>query len=444
MRNNMNRTITRRKLLRRTVSAVAGTISFPYIVSSSALGREGRVAANSRISLGAIGVGGQGTHDMKSLMADARVQVVAVCDVQEKNRNRGRQIVDNNYSKDKMWRGCKAYNDFRELLARDDIDVVCIGTPDHWHAIAAIQAAKAGKDIYCQKPLALTISQGRKMVETVNRYGTVFQTGTQQRSDARFRRACELVRNGRLGKLRTIEVEVPGSMTLDGFYYGPQPKDLDYDMWLGPAPMAPYSPKRVHPFGWRWIFDYAGGCVTDWGAHHIDIAQWAMGTTLTGPAEVRGAAFFPRDGLFNTAAYWRFECKYTNGVTVICFARNEFVPGQYPNGIKFIGENGWLFVNRGRIDSNPKSILKEEIGPDETRLYKSDNHYRNFVDCIVSGKTPAAPIEEAHRSITVCHLANIALRLRRKIRWDAKQEAILNDEEATRMLSRPMRSPWRL
>jgi predicted dehydrogenase len=329
-------------------------------------------------------------------------------------------------------------------VARDDIDAVTIATPDHWHALPTIEAAKSGKAIYCEKPLALTIEQGRKMVDVVHRYGAVFQTGTQHRSEQRFRRACELVRNGRLGTLHTIEVEIPGSMSLDGFHFGQAPEGLDYDMWLGPAPDAPYSPKRVHSFGWRWILDYAGGCVTDWGAHHIDIAQWAMGTTGTGPVEVHGKGVFPKDGLFNAAVHWRYECKYDNGVTVVCFARDEFVPGQYPNGIKFIGQKGWLFVNNSGLDAGPKSILKEEIGPDEVHLYKSSDHSRNFIDCIRSKEQTVAPIEQAHRSVTVCHLANIAMRLGRRIRWDPAAEKIIGDAQASRMLSRSLRSPWRL
>jgi len=434
---NRRRYITRRAFLRR---AAGGAAAFPYIVSSSALGKAGTVAASNRITMGCIGVGGRGTGVMQSFLATGEVQIVCICDVDANRRTKVKDLLADKYNST----GCATYSDFRELVARDDIDAVLIATPDHWHALPTIEAAKAGKSIYCEKPLALTIDQGRKMVDVVHRYGVVFQAGTQQRSEERFRRACELARNGRLGKIHTIEVEIPGSMSLDGFYFEPVPKGLDYDMWLGPAPKAPYSPKRVHSFGWRWILDYAGGCVTDWGAHHIDIAQWAMGTTGTGPVEVHGKGVFPKDGLFNAAVHWRFECKYNNGVTVVCFARGEFVPGQYPNGIKFIGEKGWLFVNRGRIDASPKSILKEEIGPDEVHLYKSSNHSRNFIDCIRTKKPTAAPIEQAHRSVTVCHLANIAMRLGRRIRWDPTAEKIIGDEQAGRMLSRSMRSPWHL
>jgi predicted dehydrogenase len=435
------RRINRRRFLKKVAGVSVAVVGFPYFVRPSALGKAGSISASNRITIGCIGVGGRGTGVMQSLLATGDVQVVSICDVDGSRRVKVKDLLANKYNSP----DCTAYSDFRELVARDDIDAVSIATPDHWHALPAIAAAKAGKAVYCEKPLALTIDQGRKMVDTVHRYGTVFQTGTQHRSEERFRRACELVRNGRLGKLRTVEVEIPGSMSLDGFYFGSAPKGLDYDMWLGPAPKAPYSPKRVDSFGWRWIFDYAGGCVTDWGAHHIDIAQWAMGTTDTGPVEVYGKGMFPKDGLFNTALYWRYVSKYANGVTLVCFARDELLgPGNYPNGIKFIGEKGWLFVSTSRIDAEPKSILKEEIGPDEVQLYKSSNHSQNFVDCIRTKKPTAAPIEQAHRSVTVCHLGNIAMRLGRRIRWDPAAEKIIDDDQAARMLSRSMRSPWRL
>ncbi|MBN1816258.1 MAG: Gfo/Idh/MocA family oxidoreductase [Sedimentisphaerales bacterium] len=428
---------------RQWIKASAAAFSLPYLLRSTALAQGNRPAPSDRITLGAIGVGGRGRGNLQGLMNDARIQAVAVCDVQAGNRRTAVRIVNDFYAGKGQTAGCAEFTDFRELLARRDIDAVLIATPDHWHAIPAVQACSMGKAVYCEKPLALTIEQGQKMVQAARRYGTVFQAGTQQRSEERFRRACELVRNGRVGKVHTIEVEVPGSMQTDRFDYGPVPEGLDYEMWLGPAPFAPYSPLRVDAFGWRWIFDYAGGCVTDWGAHHIDIAQWAMGTTDTGPVEIEGKGVFPTRGLFNTAIHWRYEARYANGVKVICFAKEEF-RHQYPNGIRFVGDKGELFVSRGEIRSNPESILKEQIGPGETRLYKSDDHYRNFVDAVVS-KTPlAAPVDEAHRSVSVCHLANIAMRLERKIRWDPDKERIVGDDEAQRMLSRPMRGPWRL
>lgn len=435
--------LSRRSFIKQS-SVAAGVLGLPYLVNSAALGKGPAPAASERIVMGAIGVGGQGTGDTRALLGDGRVQYVAVCDVQTNNRKRAQKIVNDHYGRDKTYTGCKDYNDFREILARKDIDAVNIATPDHWHAIVAIRAAAAGKNVYCQKPLSLTVQQGRRMADAVKRYGIVFQTGTQQRSDERFRRACELVRNGRVGRISEIEVEIPGSMALDSNPTDPVPEGFDYDMWLGPAPQAPFAYKRVDAFGWRWIFDYAGGCVTDWGAHHIDIAQWGLGTTLTGPVEFEGKGVFPKKGMYNTALHWRHHCLYKNGVKLTCFAKTELKRGQYPNGIRFIGDRGWLYVNRGSIDANPKSILAEKIGPDEIILYKSANHYRNFIDCVISRKPPAAPVEEAHRSVTVCHLANIAMRLDCRIKWDPDKEQIIGNEQASRMLSRPMRRPWRL
>jgi predicted dehydrogenase len=437
----MNGGIGRRAFLKRAAVAASAGVALPYLVPSSALGNAGGTPASDRITIGCIGVGGRGTAVMQALLATAQAQVVGICDVDANRRTAVKDLLARKYNS----AGCTSCTDFREILARDDMDAVMIATPDHWHALLAVAAAKAGKAVYCEKPLALTIEQGRKMVEAVHRYGTVFQTGTQHRSEPHFRRACELVRNGRIGKLHTVEVEIPGSMSTDGFGFGPVPETLDYDMWLGPAPEAPYSPKRVDAFGWRWILDYAGGCVTDWGAHHIDIAQWGMGTTDTGPIEVEGKGVFPGDGLFDSAVHWRYEARYANGVTLVCFAKGELLAqGQYPNGIKFIGEKGWLFVDTSRIEADPKSILKEEIGPDEIHLYESSNHAGNFIECIRTKRPAAAPVEQAHRSVTVCHLANIAMRLARKIRWDPATEKIIGDDQAGRMLSRPMRSPWRL
>ncbi len=425
---------------RRFLKYSAGTFALPYFVNATALGRASAPPASERITMAAIGVGGMGTGDMSAMLGDSRVQYLAVCDVQTPNRKRAQKIVNDHYKT----ADCKDYNDFRDILARKDIDAVNIATPDHWHPLIANKSAAAGKNIYCQKPLSLTIQQGRKMANAVKRYVGVLQTGNQQRSDGRFRRACELVRNGRIGKIAEIEVEVPGSMSLDSNPTDPVPEGFDYDLWLGPAPKSPFAFKRIHPFGWRWIFDYAGGCVTDWGAHHIDIAQWALGTTLTGPVEFEGKATFPTRGMYNTALHWRYHCKYKNGVKLTCFAKKEFKPGQYPNGIKFIGDAGSLYVSRSSIDANPKSILDEKIAPDEINLYKSANHYRNFIDCIISKKPTAAPVEEAHRSVSICHLANIALRLDCKIKWDPDKEQIIDNPQASRMLSRPMRNPWRL
>ncbi|MCC6489587.1 MAG: Gfo/Idh/MocA family oxidoreductase [Candidatus Hydrogenedentes bacterium] len=435
-------TFTRRRFLAATAASVVG----PMIVPASALGLGGRLAPSDRIVMGVIGVGGQGDRDMRSLMGLPDVQMVAVCDVDSGSENyergwyRGRSqavsAIKDYYAQQTPsgnFRGVDEYVDFMELLARDDIDAVSIATPDHWHAIMAVEAAKAGKDIYCQKPLSLTIREGRAMVDAVQRHGRVFQTGSQRRSSAKCRYSCELVRNGRIGKLHTIRVGLPGGQTLaePANPISEPPPNLDYERWLGPAPWAPYTTRRCH-FTFRWNYDYSGGQVTDWGAHMIDMAHWGMDTELSGPVEVEGEAVYPSDWLNNTATDFEFRCTYAQGYTMIGSSK-------FPTGVRFEGSDGWLDLEGG---AEPASLKREPIGPNEIRLYKSDDHYRNFVDAIRTRSRTAAPVGIAHRSISVSHLANIAMKLRRKIRWDPASERILDDPTAERMLSRPMRSPW--
>ena len=451
----MNHTIARRTFLKNAASVAGAVAAFPYIVPSSALGGAGGVAPSNRIVMGCIGTGNQGTNDMNDFLQDKRVQIVAVCDVNREsagywdNRIGGREpakrIVTEHYARTSApgtYKGCRAYEDFRDLLARDDIDAVLVAIPDHWHSIAVIEASKAGKDIYGEKPLSLTIAEGRAMSDAVHRYGRVFQTGSQQRSDHNFRRACELVRNGRIGKLHTVKCGLPGGtpdISKQGHRDKPErvPDGFNYDMWLGPAPYAPYCPARCH-VNFRWILDYSGGQVTDWGGHHPDIAQWGMGTENTGPVEIKNAkGEFARDGLYNTAKSFYFECIYKNGVKLI-------VSDKVRGGVTFEGTEGWVWADRGRHDANPKSLLESVIKPDEIHLYQSENHAGNFIDCVISRNEPVAPIETAHRSITISHLGNIAMRLGRDLNWDPDVERFVNDDGADRMLSRTMRSPWRV
>jgi len=427
----------------------------PAFVPALALGQTDRPAASDRITMAVIGVGNQGIGDMLRFLPDARVQVVAVCDVNRMSagywngaiggREPARSYVEWHYARDKrsgVYKGCSMYEDFREVLARKDIDTVLIALPDHWHSIPVIMAAKAGKDIYGEKPLALTISEGRAMVSAVKENRRIFQTGSQQKSDARFRKACELVRNGRIGKLTTVTCGLPGGtpdFSHDGDRKSPEPvpDGFNYEMWLGPAPDAPYCPARCF-VNFRWILDYSGGQITDWGGHHPDIAQWGMGSELTGPVEVRpGPVKWASDGLYNTATEFTFECIYDTGVRLI-------VSSSARGGVTFEGTDGSIWVNRGAIESKPDQLVYSDIGEKETHLYRSDNHYRNFIDCVLSRKECVAPIEQAHRSITIAHLGNIALRLGRKLKWDPASEQVLNDVEANKMLSRPMRGPWKL
>ncbi len=431
--------ISRRQFLKNSAVTATSTILLgPTIVPSSVFGAN---APSNRITFGCIGVGRMGLGDLREILGFKQAQVIAVCDVDSNRIKYAQQLVEKRYST----KGCATYKDFRDLVAQDDIDAVSIATPDQWHALLAIAAAKAGKDIFLQKPLTLTIKEGRALSDTVRRYGRIFQVGSQQRSDSRFRFACELVRNHRIGKLHTIKVGFSTDPPTTPQPPMPIPDSLDYDMWLGPVPWAAYTENRVHPQkgygrpGWLRILDYGAGMITGWGSHHNDIAQWGMGTEYTGPVEIEGQAEYPKDGLWNVHGDFRIEYTYANGVKVIC-ADNK----KNKQGILFEGTEGWVYVKRGLIDAEPKSLLTSTIGPNETHLYKSNSHKANFLDCIKSRTETAAPVEVGHRSCSVCLLGDIAMRLGRKLKWDPKQEHFTNDDGANRMLYRPMRSPWRL
>lgn len=445
--------IKRRSFLK---TAPAAAIITPYIVPSSVFGAD---APSNRLTLGCIGVGVQGIDNMNNFLERSDVQIVAVCDVDREHRLKARKIVEKKYAGAKpsgTYKGCDDYNDFREIIDRKDIDLVSIATPDHWHAIHAIMAANTGKDIYGEKPLALTIKQGRAMCDAVRHNSVVWQTGSWQRSVSNFIFACELVRNGRVGALHTIYVGLPSGKNIAPQPEMPVPDGFDYDFWLGPAQWAPYTEKRCHG-EFRQILDYSGGQLTDWGAHHCDIAQWGMGTEHTGPVEIEGRGNYPRNGLFNTATTYRFECQYTNGVTMIVADST-----QIPQGVKFVGTDGWVFVKRQDIDAEPKSLLTSIIRRDEFHLYETRRsgrsytragewwqlssavHIGNFMYCVKSREQTIAPIEVAHRSITIAHLGNIAMQLERKVQWDPDNERFVNDSEADRMLSRSMRAPWHI
>ena len=447
-------TFPRRKFLRWAGTAVC-LAGFPELIPASALGAEGRPAASNRIAMGAIGTGNQGHNDLRGFLGDERVQMVAVCDANRESsgywdgkvggRDPARRLVDSHYAAQKAsvrYKGCQAYEDFQDLLARKDIDAVTVALPDHWHAIPYILACKAGKDVYGQKPLALTIDEGRAISNAVLKYNRIFQTGSQQRSNKHFRFVCELVRNGRLGKLHTIKVGLPGgrpdyAKTGNRKKTEPVPKGFNYDLWLGPAPQAPYSPARCH-VNFRWLYDYSGGQVTDWGGHHIDCAQWGMGTELTGPVELKNAkGTFPEDELWNTATEFSFDAIFQNGVKMLVSNKNK-------GGVTFEGTEGWAWANRGSKETRPEALLETQFGPNDIRLYASTDHYRNFIDCVISRQAPAAPCEVAHRSITIAHLGNIAMRLGRDLRWDPNTEQITGDDSANQWLKRPYRAPWKL
>jgi predicted dehydrogenase len=454
--NSARTAFSRRYFLSTTLPTAAGSFAFPTFIPSSALGLAGSIAPSNRITVGIIGTGNQGFNDINSFLADDRVQIVAVCDVNRESPGYwegkiggcepARRLIEERYSKNRPsgnYRGCNAHHDYRSLLDRADIDAVEICTPDHWHAMMVLDACKARKDIYCQKPLSLTVAEGRAMSYAVQKCQVVFQTGSQQRSDRRFRRAAELVRNGRIGELKTVRVGLPGGRT-DYAKTGnrkkpePVPKGFDYDFWLGPARYAEYAPARCH-VNFRWIYDYSGGNVTDWGGHHPDCAQWGMGTELSGPIAIKNAkGVFPSDELWNTATEFSFEAVYDNDVKMIVSNREKM-------GVTFQGTSGSIYVDRGKLEAEPKSLLDSKIGSDGIHLYTSNDHFRNFIECVISREPTAAPVEVAHRSITICHLGNIAMRLNRDtLRWDPRTEQIIDDHEATQMLSRPYRAPWAL
>jgi len=422
--------ISRRQFLKKAAGVTAGAMAFPYLVPSSALGKAGGVAPSNRIVMGAIGTGLQGIYDMRGFLGIDEVQVVAVCDVDKAHRDQAKQIVDQKYGNN----DCAAYNDFREVTRRGDIDAVMIATPDHWHVLPAIDAAKHGQDLFVEKPLTLTIQEGRVLSDTVRRYGRVLQTGSQQRSDRNFRFVCELVRNGRLGKLHTVRVTIPGNNRTTGPTWTPQPvpEGFDYDFWLGPAPWEPYHEQRCH-YQFRIILDYSGGQVTNWGAHYLDIAQWGRGMDDSGPVEITGHGEFPTSGLFTTATKVDFRCTYADGVELTCVTGGQ--------GIRFEGTDGWVFVNREIIEAGPASLVQERIGPDEIHLYESRDHKQNFLDCIRLRKKPIADVEIGHRSATLCHLGNIAMLRGSTLRWDPDSEEFKGDDAANRMRSRPMRLP---
>lgn len=422
-----NRT-TRRHFLKVAGAAMAA----PYIVPGSALGANGWLQPSERINLGFIGIGNMGGGHLNGFVGNSRVQVVAVCDVKRDKRDGAKARVERQYAeqmKQGSYRGCDAYNAYEDLLARDDIDAVVIAVPDHWHAIIAIAACQAGKDVYCEKPLSLTVREAREMERAARRYGTVFQTGSQQRSSANFRFACELVQNGRIGELQTVNVGIGDPSHEKFFPEEPVPDGIDWDRWLGPAPWQPYNSERCsgsYSGGWRRVRDYSGGMTTDWGAHHFDIAQWGMGMDGNGPVEILAPEVSPHEAL---------TYRYASGVTMIRGGAN---------GVLFTGTEGKVEVNRGYLRTWPESLEETKLGPNEIHLYESPGHHADWLNCIRSRKRPICDVAIGASSVIVCHLGNIAYWTKRKIQWDPKREMIIGDDTASRWLDRPKRAPWRL
>jgi predicted dehydrogenase len=463
MKKNKNQpTVSRRKFLQTSAKATAFTtiaLGFPSIVPSSVFGKN---APSNRINVGAIGTGriSRG-HDMPGVWQSDFAQIIAVCDVDTKRASEGKALVNEYYSKKngKTFDGVKEYHDFRELINNKDIDAVLISTPDHTHAMIGVAAARAKKHIYMQKPASLTISEGRMVSDIVQKSGVKFQIGSQQRSSEQFRYAAELVRNGRIGQLKTVYVGLPGDPSGDEEPEMPIPPNLNYDMWLASTPYVYYTEKRVHPQegydrpGWLRCEQFGAGMITGWGSHHIDSAHWGMGMEKSGPVEVWGHAEFPKSGLWDVHGIFKTEALYDNGVKMV-------VSNELPNGIKFEGSDGWIFVTRGNyqatasdpvnkdgskpLDASDPKIIKSPIGPNEFHFMVSKDHHLNWLEAIRDNKPTIAPVEEAHRSCSACLVHHIVMKLDRKVHWDPKKEQFKNDDEANAMLSRPQRSPYAL
>ncbi len=437
---------------------------FPAIVPATVFGRS---APSNRIRIGQIGCGriARG-HDMAEVLRHGDIaRIVAVCDFDTVRLADAKTLVESAYAKRYGAGGyaeVKTYGDYREMLQDRSIDAVCISTPDHWHAQPAIEAALAGKDIYLQKPASLTIAEGRQMADTVKKTGRVLQLGSQQRSEVNFRIACELVRNGRIGKVKEILIGLPEDPAGKDEPEMPVPPNLNYDAWLGSTPVVYYTENRVHPQtpdmrkryarpGWLRCEQFGAGMITGWGAHHIDIAHWAMGTEETGPVEIVASAEFPKKGLWDVHGPYHVRMKYANGAVM-------YISEKYPTGVRFIGEDGWIWVTRGHykpgdpapgqprsaaLDASDLNMLRAGIKDNEIHLHASPgDHHLDWLESIRTRKPPAAPAEVGHRSCTACLLAHAAMRLGRTLKWDPAAERFVDDEEANKLLSRPQRAPY--
>ena len=455
--------MNRRNFVKNSLKASAATTmavtGFPTIVPASVIGKN---APSNKINIGAIGVGRiSREHDMKETLPFDQARIMAVCDVDSKRLADGKKYVNDYYAAKtgKPYDGVTMYDDHRALLQNKDIDAVLISTPDHSHAYLGIHAVEAGKDVYLQKPASLTITEGRALSNAVHRTGRILQIGSQQRSSTQFRYAAELVRNGRIGDLKTVYVGLPGDPGGDEEPEMPIPKNLNYDAWLGSTPNVYYTEKRVHPQndysrpGWLRMEQFGAGMITGWGAHHVDCAHWGMDTEYSGPIEISGHADFPKSGLWNVHGLFQTEGVYANGVKMI-------ISNEIPNGIKFEGTEGWIFVTRGDyrasasdpiptgknkvlpLTASNNKIITSVIGENEINLYKSADQHGNWLESIISRKQPISPVEIGHRSCSTCLLHHIAMKLKRKIYWDPMNERFLNDDEANAMLNRPHRFPY--
>lgn len=435
--------LTRRDVLRAGAAAVPLALVGPGFAT--------RTRRNDTLQLGCIGTGRMGRGDLRSLLLrglepDLNARIVAVCDVDRRRAQAAKQLAESLYAKrlpDGPVPDIAVHHDFRELLARPDLDGVSISTPDFWHAEIAVRAARARKDLYVQKPLTYTIREGQALVAAVREHGVVLQVGSQQRSDPRFRRACELVRNGRIGKLERVVVHLPPDRGRAEDRPEDPPEELDYDFWMGPTAPRPYVEQGVHPRrgfgrpGWLQREGYCRGMVTGWGSHMNDIAQWGHGSDRSGLVEIEASAEFPDRGLFDVHTKFRAEGRWADGVVLVQETGT-------PAGVHFFGSEGRIFVRRGGLRATPKEILEEPLGEADERLYASDDHYRDFLRCMRTRRDPAAPVEVGHRSNSLCVITHLAMKLGRRLRWDPQAERFVDDDEANARLARRRRDPWRL
>ncbi len=459
MCDNGQKNMKRRKFIRSSTGAVTGALIIPTIVPSSVFGSD---PPSEKINIGQIGFGRIAmTHDLAETLRYDVARVVAVADFDSERLEKGKQYIESYYATKtgkSDYMNVKAFGDYHEILADKSIDAVIISTPDHWHAQPAIEAALAGKDIYLQKPTSLTVTEGRLLSDVVRKQKVILQVGTQQRSFAQFRIAAELVRNGRIGRLHTVKIGLPGDPSGPEAPEEPVPRNLNYDAWLGSTPWVYYTEMRVHPRnsitdrpGWLRCEQFGAGMITGWGQHHFDSAAWGMDTEQTGPVTVEAVAQFPKSGLWDVHGDFMSKAEYKNGITML-------TSGGYPNGIRYEGTEGWIFVTRGdyrvspsdpvpegsvkALEASDPGILTSVIGPDEIHLYQSSEQHGNWLECIKSRKEPISPVEIGHRACTVCLITHIAMKLGRKLFWDPETERFENDDEANKMLSRPQRAPY--
>ncbi|MBI9063159.1 MAG: Gfo/Idh/MocA family oxidoreductase [Marinilabiliaceae bacterium] len=443
--------INRRSFLKKGLAATAGAALFPSIVPASALGRNGFVPPSDRIVMGAIGVGGMGTHNMTNFLSKKEVQFVAVCDVDERHNDRAKGLINKQYKN----QDARSYGDYQEFLGKEKLDAVMMALPDHWHGIIGVSVAQKGLDIYGEKPLARTIMESRAIVDAAHKNNIVWQTGSWQRSQKQFRDAAELVRNGVIGKVSRVEVGLPDGRTSIGTPpIQTAPAEVDLNRWLGPAPKVPF--RGILHFDWRWMMDYSGGQLTDWAGHHVDIAHWGLGFDKIGPVEVDGKGVYPVDGIYNVPVEYVINCKYENGVEMTIANQSHFTSGRKGKlwqrednwklgmGAVWYGEKGWIQVNRGGIWASDPELLKTPSDQFKEKLYVSHDHWQNFLDCVKSRKETITPVETAHRSISVALIGEIAMLTGEKLKWDYKQERFTNSAYANRLLARPFRAPWQM